>query len=76
MLRQWKPINRLAGWYGMYVPTVETVGCDDGGRGSGMKQLVGDGEPGCPGTLAHGFNRGMMKTDKSVRWLAGHVCFS
>ena len=51
----------------MCVPTVETVGWCGGERGSGMKQLVGDGNPGCPGTLAHGFNRGMMKTDKSVR---------
>ncbi len=60
-------MNRLYGWYGTCVPTVETVGWGGDERGSGLKQLVGDGEPGCPGTLAHGFNRGMMKTDKSVR---------
>ncbi len=60
-------MSRLYGWYGTCVPTVETVGWCGGERGSGMKQLVGDGNPGGSGTLAHGFNRGMMKTDKSVR---------
>ncbi len=47
-------MNRLEVWFGMCVPAVETVDW-------------GDGNPGCPGRLAHGFNRGMMKTDKSVR---------
>ncbi len=27
-------MNRLYGWYGTCVPTVETVGCGDGGCGS------------------------------------------